>query len=206
MLPAVLPLFPLSQVALFPHTYLPLHVFEPRYQALARDVMGSHQHFILVLAKEPVTTNPEDYPPLYEAGTVARILRAEPFPDGRWNLLVQGVEVRKIIEEVPGHPYRQARHEPWPYDETKALTPALQERLLANLHRYAHKHAMETPLMELLELPLEEEARLCTFAMALDFDPVEKQFLLESPHLLALADRLSQLLEFDLGHGEGMVH
>lgn len=206
MLPAVLPLFPLSQVALFPHTYLPLHVFEPRYQALARDVLGSHQHFILMRAKVPVTTDPEDRPPLCEAGTLARILRAEPFPDGRWNLLVQGVEVRRILEEVQGRPYRQARHEPWPYDGGQPVSAALRDRLLADLHHYARKHAMETPLQELLELPLEEEARLFTLAMALDFDPVEKQFLLESPHPSALADRLSQLLEFDLGHGEGMVH
>ena len=90
MLPAVLPLFPLSQVALFPHTFLPLHIFEPRYRQLVTEALVGHQHFILVLAKDPVTTDPLDRPAIFEVGCLARIVRAEPLSEGRWNILVEG--------------------------------------------------------------------------------------------------------------------
>src|SRR5256885_4378476 len=38
-----LPVFPLPDVVLFPHALLPLHVFEPRYRQLTRDVLASHK-------------------------------------------------------------------------------------------------------------------------------------------------------------------
>lgn len=209
MLPAVLPLFPLSQVALFPHTYLPLHVFEPRYQELTKDVLVAHQHFILVLAKGQVSQDPVERPALHDVGSVGRIIRAEPVTQGRWHLLVEGVGTCRLIREVEGKPYRQAQYEALPFDSAKPLEDRDRQKLLADLQRYAKKHDMEMPMAELLDLPLEDEPRVCTLAMALEFDPVEKQFLLESPDLPAMVDRLSQLLEFDLGGrgaGEGMIH
>ena len=51
---------------------------------------------------------------------------------------------------------------------------------------------------ELLELPLEEAGRLNTLAMAMDFEPAERQFLLEARDLVTLADRMSHLLDFSL--------
>ena len=43
LLPALdaLPLFPLSTV-LFPGALLPLHIFEPRYRTMIRDVLDGH--------------------------------------------------------------------------------------------------------------------------------------------------------------------
>ena len=40
-------MFPLPNVVLFPHALLPLHIFEDRYQALARDVLAGH-HFLAI--------------------------------------------------------------------------------------------------------------------------------------------------------------
>ena len=36
----LLPLFPLPNIVFFPHTRLPLHVFEPRYRQMVQDVDG----------------------------------------------------------------------------------------------------------------------------------------------------------------------
>ncbi|HJZ87707.1 MAG TPA: methylenetetrahydrofolate reductase, partial [Polyangia bacterium] len=43
-----LPIFPLPDVVLFPHALLPLHIFEPRYRALARDVLAGDRTVDLV--------------------------------------------------------------------------------------------------------------------------------------------------------------
>ncbi|HEY4102901.1 MAG TPA: LON peptidase substrate-binding domain-containing protein, partial [Polyangiaceae bacterium] len=40
---ANLPLFPLPNAVLFPGAVLPLHVFEPRYRALTRDVLAGRK-------------------------------------------------------------------------------------------------------------------------------------------------------------------
>lgn len=206
MLPAILPLFPLSQVLLFPHTFLPLHIFEPRYRQLITEALVTHQHFILVLAREPVTTDPKDRPATFDVGSLARIVRAEPLDDGRWNILVEGMGSHRILEEVEGKPYRQVRTEALPFDMSTSLDPGDRSRLFATLNHYAARHGFESQVQELMDLPLDLEAQLFTLSLALEFEPVEKQFLLESASLPQLGERLNQLLDFELSdrglHGE----
>lgn len=207
MLPSVLPVFPLSQVLLLPHTYLPLHIFEPRYRTLLTEVLVSHQHFLLVLAHGSVTTDPADRPPLFEVACLARIVRADPLPDGRWNILVEGMGAHRIVEEVEGKPFRQARTEALPFVSTPVARD-VRDRLFASLDRFAENHGFADQLQELLSLPLDLDAQLFTVALALDFEPVEKQFLLESTSLSTLCERLQQLLDFaTTGRGlEGGIH
>lgn len=207
MLPPVLPVFPLSQVLLLPHTFLPLHIFEPRYQVLLKESLVSHQHFLLALSQLPVTTDPADHPPLFEVACLARIIQAEPLPDGRWNILVEGMGAHRILEEVAGRPYRQARTEALAFDPAP-MRRELQARVFAALERFAERQGLRDQLKELLDLPLGLEAQLFTLALALDFDPVEKQFLLESPGLEALGERFQQLLDFALADRgvEGGIH
>ncbi|HJV89024.1 MAG TPA: LON peptidase substrate-binding domain-containing protein [Holophagaceae bacterium] len=206
MLPAILPLFPLPQVLLFPHTFLPLHIFEPRYRQLVTEALVSHQHFILALARGPVTTDPADRPPLFEVGSLARIVRAEPLDDGRWNILVEGMGTHRLLDEVEGKPYRQVRTEALPFEAGTPLPDPTRERLFASLNTYAARNSIDAQVRELLELPLDLEAQLYTLSVALDFEPVEKQFLLESGDLPQLGERLNQLLDFALSdrglHGE----
>ncbi len=206
MLPAILPLFPLSQVLLFPHTFLPLHIFEPRYRKLITEALVTHQHFILALAREPVTTDPKDRPATFDVGSLARIVRAEPLDDGRWNILVEGMGSHRILEEVEGKPYRQVRTEALPFVTSIPLDPGDRSRLFAALNSYATRHGFEAQVQELLDLPLDLEAQLFTLSLALEFEPVEKQFLLESASLPQLGERLNQLLDFELSdrglHGE----
>ena len=200
MLPAILPLFPLPQVVLFPHTFLPLHVFEPRYQEMVVAVLDGHHHLILVLMRESPDAGPlGETAPTFEVGCLAEVVRAEALTGGRWNLLVQGHEAMRILEEVPGMAFRQARTEPLPFDSSRLWPGPHRRRLMEALHAYATSEGIESQLKEVLELPLEDAARLNTLAMALDFGPTERQFLLEARDLPTLAERMIQLLDFALG-------
>ena len=200
MLPAILPLFPLPQVVLFPHTFVPLHIFEPRYQDMTVEVLNSHHHLVMVLMREPRGDDPlGERAPAFDVGCLAEVVRAEPLTGGRWNLLVQGKETTRILEEVPGRSYRQARTEPMPFDGAVLWPGPHRRRLMEALHAYAKAQDIEAQLKELLDLPLEDEARLNTLAMALDFEPTERQFLLEARNLPILADRMLQLLDFASG-------
>jgi len=200
MLPAILPMFPLPQVVLFPRTFLPLYVFEPRYQELTVEVLNSHHHMVLTLMRE--TPNPGtlgETASIFGTGCLAEIVRAEPLTAGRWNLLLQGKEAVRIVEEVPGKAFRQARTEVVPFDSSVLWPGPHRRRLMESLQAYAAAEGIEAQLKELLDLPLEDMDRLNTLAMALDFQPSERQFLLEATDLLTLAERMIQLLEFAVG-------
>jgi Lon protease-like protein len=200
MLPAILPLFPLPQVVLFPQTYLPLHIFEPRYQEMTVEVLNSHHHLVLALMREHTEAGfPSTSAPIFEIGCQAEVVRAEPLTGGRWNLLVQGKDTVRIGEELPGKVFRRARADVVPFDASTLWPGPHRRRLMEALQAYAGAEGIEGQLKELLDLPLEDRGRLNTLAMALDFEPTERQFLLEAMDLPTLADRMLRLLEFAVG-------
>lgn len=200
MLPAILPFFPLPQVVLFPQTFLPLLIFEPSYQEMAVDILNSHHHFVIALMREnPAQGTCGNSSATFDIGCLAEVVRAEPLTGGRWNLLVQGKEAVQILQEHKGKPYRQVQLEVLPFDKAKLWHGPHRRRFMEALHDYAVSEGVETQLNELLDLPLEDADRLNTLAMALDFEPTERQFLLESRDLPTLADRMLQLLDFAVG-------
>ncbi len=58
---SVLPLFPLPDVTFFPGTFMPRHVFEPRYRALVTDALVRDRRLVVVKLKP-------GYEETYEAG------------------------------------------------------------------------------------------------------------------------------------------
>lgn len=110
--PAVpLPMFPLGAV-LFPHMVLPLHVFEPRYRALARDCLRHGQEFGVVLIERGAEVGGGDT--RFAVATVARITEAAEFPDGRWALVCVGTRRVRVVAWLPDDPYPLALVEPLP--------------------------------------------------------------------------------------------
>ena len=97
-----LPLFPLPGTVFFPHTLLPLHVFEPRYRQMTEHVLATHQHMAVVLQDGAHTAT--------TAG-LGRVVHHERLPDGRFHILLQGVGRVRLVEELPmdGLLFRRAR-------------------------------------------------------------------------------------------------
>lgn len=103
--------FPLPGVVLFPGTAIPLHIFEPRYRALVRDCLAGDR--ILALAQ----LEPEDVeariakPRLRPICCAGMVIWQEGLPDGRSNIILQGVVRVRILEELERDdlPYRQLR-------------------------------------------------------------------------------------------------
>ena len=83
-----LPFFPLH-VVLFPHLPLPLHIFEERYRAMTRDLVADGSPFA---GRFVIGSGGDEDDPEGSVGTVAEVRRAEQFADGRWALVVVGVE------------------------------------------------------------------------------------------------------------------
>jgi Lon protease-like protein len=89
----LLPLFPL-QVVLFPHTPLPLHIFEDRYKLMIGEAIANASEFGVVLAADRGIAN---------TGCTAVVDNVvEKYPDGRMDILVVGrrrFEIRELNDD-----------------------------------------------------------------------------------------------------------
>jgi len=99
-----LPYFPLH-VVVFPHLPLPIHVFEPRYRAMTRDVVADGSpyggRFVVSMITEGAEVGDAAgrRAHTHRVGTIVQVRRAERLANGRWVLLVVGVE-RALLGEV----------------------------------------------------------------------------------------------------------
>ncbi len=100
-------MFPLGTV-LFPYGVLPLHVFEPRYRALVADCLAAPDgpEFGVVLIERGSEVGGGDT--RFDVGTVARIVDASAFDDGRYALATVGTRRLRVLRWLPDDPYPQA--------------------------------------------------------------------------------------------------
>jgi uncharacterized protein len=102
-------MFPLGTV-LLPFAHLPLHIFEPRYRALVKDVLAGDGEFGVVLIERGQEVGGGDV--RFGVGTVAKVVQTAELPDGRWLLDAVGTERFRVTEWLPEDPYPQAMVEP----------------------------------------------------------------------------------------------
>lgn len=95
-----LPLFPLPGTVFLPHTMLPLHVFEARYRDLIGDVMDGNGYLAVPRLKPGWEQGYEGQPPIFSHAGFGKIVRYDPLPDGRANIIILGLGRVKIREEL----------------------------------------------------------------------------------------------------------
>src|SRR5206468_8982532 len=105
-IPSVIPVFPLPNMVFFPRTYLPLHIFEPRYRTMVRDAASTHRMIGMVLLKEGWESDYDGAPAVFSTGCVGRIISVQPLPDGRSNIMLQGLRRFELQHEVGAETYR----------------------------------------------------------------------------------------------------
>ncbi len=107
-LPAVLPMFPLGTV-LLPGAALPLHIFEPRYRAMIRHVLDGDGRFGVALISRGHEVGGGDV--RTDVGTVAKVVGANEFPDGRWAVIAVGTSRLRVRQWLADDPYPRAEVE-----------------------------------------------------------------------------------------------
>jgi Lon protease-like protein len=189
----LLPLFPLPNIVFFPHTRLPLHVFEPRYRQMVQDAMESEERFGIVLLRPGWETDYFGAPPVYDCGTVGTIEQAVPLEDGRFNIVVRGDSRFRIVEEVSRVPYRTARVIAEPDLAPRPTEAYAQRQWLADVsRRYLHYLPDQTSVPEIETVGLDALAN--ALIMSLNLDMEEKQKLLEQRDILARAEQIGNEL------------
>lgn len=97
----VVPIFPLPDVTFFPHTLLPLHVFEARYRAMVMDALARDRRLCIVQLRPGYEATYEGKPAVHAVGGVGEIVSWERLSNGRYNILVRGDARVRIDRELP---------------------------------------------------------------------------------------------------------
>jgi Lon protease-like protein len=101
-----LAIFPLANVCLFPNTSLPLHIFEPRYREMVRQAIADSAPIAIATIDAATAQSPR--PSVYPVAGIGTIAHHERLPDGRFQLVLQGVaRVRLGRELAVETPWRQ---------------------------------------------------------------------------------------------------
>jgi uncharacterized protein len=197
----LLPIFPLPNVVLFPNVFLPLHIFEPRYREMVADAVKSdweHDY--------------EGRPPVYPVGCSGVITHVDRLQDGRYNIVLRGVERFRIREEDHGLSYRRAVVDSlpdWqqgPDDKTiiRHQRARLESLLATTIERSITRASTSTALADRpghdpkIPTAMPDEDLVNALAQYLDLEPLERQALLEARNLCSRAESLVELLEMKL--------
>jgi uncharacterized protein len=192
----LLPLFPLPNVVLFPNVFLPLHIFEPRYRAMTADALASDRLIGMVLLRPGWERDYEGRPPIYTIGCSGVITHAEQMPDGRYNLVLRGLDRFRIVQEEDERSYRRAIVEPVPERPLSGEDQRALHSFRAKLESILARHVRAADGKIPKAMP--DDDLVNALAQYLDLEPLEKQALLEESGVRTRAEALVELLEMKL--------
>ena len=197
-------IFPLPNVVLFPGTYLPLHIFEPRYRAMTEAALAADSLLGMILLR-PEADPMAACAPIFSVGCAGRIVEHRRLPDGRFHLLLCGERRFRVARELAPAPggFREIDAELLADPSFTDLPPAAQRAL------GAARTELEARMLELVRLTAPESVAALgermraldpvllahAIAFGLEGPALEKQSLLESSDPMARSELLLRVLE-----------
>ena len=193
-----LPMFPLPNVVLLPNTFLPLHIFEPRYRKLTRDMLDGNRLVAMARqlgAADPLLAEDDGPPPVATIAGVGEVVMAQDLPDGRFNLVLRGCARVRILRELQSdEPYRIVVASEIPDDppgsEVELLDAEASLRALAGGLAEALPEGGEL-LKQVVAAQVSPSALADVVASTLIADPRLRQELLETTDITRRITRVS---------------
>ena len=96
-LPETIPLFPLSNALLLPHSRLPLNIFEPRYVEMINDSMKTNKMIGLI---QPKSNDDSSILGLHKIGCLGKIINFKDTSDGRYMIDLNGITRFEVTKEI----------------------------------------------------------------------------------------------------------
>lgn len=197
-----IPIFPLPDLVFFPHTLLPLHIFEPRYRQMIADCLDGVRRLAVVMLKPGWGRDYEGSPPVCPVAGAGEIVECERLADGRYNILLQGKHRIRIEEELPSAKlYRVVRavilEDREPPEGSAALKPGIESLMSAYLRLLEILGRKDSRLRGLKQEPFAPGPLIDRVASVAVPDPRVRQRLLETLDLQARLDLTSSIV-FDL--------
>jgi len=194
-LPKTIPVFPLSNFIIFPHTTVPLNIFEPRYIEMINDSMKTNKMIGLI---QPKSNDDGSIPGLHKIGCLGKIINFNDTSDGRYMVELNGIIRFEITREIKDtKPYRicETSYDGFELDltpEKKKLKFSNLESIFKDLKLLFEKKGYVINWKSLEKQDLNETIN--ALAMASPFSLEEKQILLESKNLEARKNKISEIL------------
>ncbi|MDF3821482.1 LON peptidase substrate-binding domain-containing protein [Leptospira sp. 96542] len=191
-----LPLFPLPEVFLFPGTFLPLHIFEPRYRSMLDFCLenGGEMGMAAYPKNHPGRGSS---PPLPKIVGYGQIIQHEALPDGRSNIILEGLETAKILEILSDSPFIIAKAERRKHETNPKLDASVKadiENLLILTKRILLADGAEESLILKMNQILNHPYPVDFIASLIHFDFQTKQDILETTKIKDKIFKLHQIL------------
>jgi hypothetical protein len=181
-------------VVLFPNVFLPLHIFEARYRAMVADALAGDRIIGMSLLQPGYESDYEGRPAVYAVGCAGVVTHAEPLADGRYNIVLHGIEKYRITGEDVSKPYRLAHVQAIPDmtsgDDRLALRRQRQ-RLEAVLAAAVERSGSDPKFPPAIP----DEDLVNALSQYLELQPIERQALLECDGIVERCRALIELLE-----------
>lgn len=183
-------IFPLPGALLLPGMELPLHIFEPRYQAMIHDAMARDRRIGMIQPRGKGVK-----PALFDVGCLGHITRIEALEGGRYNIILKGLARFRLIREldVPTA-FRQIEAEVEPIGQEDEILSAVERAALEQESR-RFADALGYVVDWTAVSRLDDMALVNGIAQIVPFDPAAKQTLLEADTLSERTDRIIQLMQ-----------
>ena len=195
-IPEIIPIFPLSNFIIFPKTTVPLNIFEPRYIQMIDHCLKKHRMIGMI---QPKKTGDLKSPDLYNVGGVGKITSFNETEDGRYLIVINGINRFNIIEEVDSkNLYRECKINIDNYSndfdkEEEDIKFSDLNLLFNNFKSLLKKQGYVINWKDLQKQSLDQTIN--TLSMASPFSLEEKQILLESKTLKNRKQNLEQILK-----------
>jgi uncharacterized protein len=197
----IVPLFPLPNVVLFPKTPVPLYIFEERYRTMVREALAGSGELVIALLRSGFEANYTGVSAVHNVACLGKIESYEELEDGKYNIVVVGVQRVRLIREVQHSPYRMV--------EVEKLDDGARDEIPGEIaRRHNHLGGLFARFTELatgvnqhaLELmpQLDFESLVNMVAMTLNLPIEEKQALLEIGEAYLRCDMLIPILQQQL--------
>jgi Lon protease-like protein len=155
------------------------------------DALASNRTVGMALLKPGYEADYEGRPGIYPLGCAGTIVQEERLDDGRYNIVLQGVQRFRVLDEAEGGAYRVARIEPLPEAAgDEAAVDRLRDQVLQALGRLAEGSTV------VVDGDVPASALVNALCQGLELPAVEKLDLLACDSIESRARRLVALLEF----------
>lgn len=174
-------LFPLPGVVQFPHSVLPLHIFEPRYREMTEDALESDKLITIVQLRPLEESSTSGVRPVEAFGCLGRIIRHQRLKDGRFRILLHGLSRVHLIKEIESPKQYRLSHARVIADQ-EGLGVAPEPEVLASLFRkfiVQEAGAIDPEMDTLLAAPLSLSVLTDIIGHALPLPVAMKQRLLD---------------------------
>ncbi len=166
---------------MFPGVKVPLHIFEPRYREMVAEVGVSPGIIGMMLLKGDWERDYYAYPDIFNVGCAGRIANLIRLPDGRYNLMLEGLLEFRVVEELRDRSFRRARVTWCPIERgALELDDEAMEMLRALLVGYVGDAAVEAWHAAVEERGMRGAELVNFLCFYLDLAAIEKQTLLEA--------------------------